>query len=346
MKAAILFACGQPLRVVDGIEVPSPGRGQVHVRLAFSGVCRSQLMEVRGGRGADPYLPHLLGHEGSAVVLATGEGVTKIAPGDRVVLGWIKGQGLDAAGATYRHGDSIIHGGGVTTFNTEAIVAENRCVRLPDGVPLDVATLFGCAVPTGAGMVMNEISVKTGTHAVVFGLGGIGMIAVMALRALDCASITVVDIEPNRLAAARELGATTTIDARTQDPVAHIRSLTRGLGADYAIDAAGQVRTIEQAFESVRKFGGQCVFASHPESGQRLSLDPHDLISGKIIRGSWGGASRPDVDIPRFAALYRSGRLPLERLVGTRYALEDINVALDDLAAGRVIRPLIDLGAA
>lgn len=346
MKAAILFACRQPLRVLDGIKVPPPGAGQVHVRLAFSGVCRSQLMEVRGGRGDDPYLPHLLGHEGSGTVLAVGEGVTKVTLGDHVVLGWIKGSGLDAPGPKYRLGDLVINAGGVTTFNTEAVVAENRCVKLPADIPLDVAPLFGCAVPTGAGMVMNEMSVTPGSHAVVFGLGGIGMIAVMALRSMNCTAITAVDIDPSRLGAARELGATTVVDARTQDPVALVRGLTKGLGADYAIDAAGQVRTIEQAFNSVRKFGGQCVFASHPESGQRLSLDPHDLISGKIIRGSWGGGSRPDVDVPRFAALYKAGKLPLERLVGRRYTLDEVNMALDDLAAGRVLRPLIDLSAA
>lgn len=346
MKAAVLYACGQPLRVVDGIKVPPPGPGQVHVKLAFSGVCRSQLMEVQGGRGADPYLPHLLGHEGSGTVLAVGEGVKKVVPGDRVVLGWIKGEGLNAPGPKYMLDGKPINAGAVTTFNTEAVVAENRCVGLPDGVPLDIATLFGCAVPTGAGMAMNEILVAPGSHAVVFGLGGIGMIAVMALKAMNCASIIAVDIEQGRLAAARELGATATVDAKAKDPVAEVHRLTNGLGADYAIDAAGQVRTIEQAFDSVRKFGGQCVFASHPESGQRLSLDPHDLISGKIIKGSWGGGSRPDIDVPRFAELYRAGKLPLEHLVGRRYTLDEVNVALGDLSAGRVMRPLIDFGAA
>lgn len=346
MKAAVLFECGKPLRVLDGITVPGPARGQVHVRLAFSGVCRSQLMEVRGERGQDPYLPHLLGHEGSGTVLAVGQGVTKVAAGDKVVLGWIKGQGLDAPGAKYRRGDMSLNAGGVTTFNTEALVSENRCVRLPAGVPLDVAVLFGCAVLTGAGMVMNEIAVKPGARAAVFGLGGIGMIAVMALRAAGCSTIVAVDVEPEKLASARELGATDTVDARTQDPVAAIRALTDGLGVDCAIDAAGRTRTIEQAFEAVRKFGGQCVFASHPASGERISVDPHDLISGKSLRGSWGGASQPDIDVPRFAALYREGRLPVDRLISKRYALDEINQALDDLASGKVMRPVIELDPA
>ena len=342
MKAAILFACGEPLRVLDGIEVPAPARGQVHVRLAYSGVCQSQLMEVRGSRGPDPYLPHLLGHEGSGTVVAIGEGVSKVAAGDSVILGWIKGDGLDAPGAKYRLDSTILNAGGITTFNTEAVVAENRCVRLPEGVPLDVAVLFGCAVPTGAGMVLNEIAAKPGAKAAVFGLGGIGMIAVMALKAAGCSRIIAVDVEPAKLAEGRELGVTDTIDARTVDPVAAIRALTDGLGVDCAVDAAGRSRTIEQAFESVRKFGGQCVFASHPASGERISLDPHDLISGRRIQGSWGGSSQPDRDVPRFAKLYREGRLPLDRMIGKRYALEEINTALDDLASGRALRPLID----
>ena len=342
MRAAVLYACGTPLRIVESIEVPAPGPGQVHVRLAYSGVCHSQLMEVRGGRGVDRFLPHLLGHEGSGTVVAVGEGVRKVAAGDRVVLGWIRGTGADAAGPRYRAGDTVLNAGGVTTFNSEAIVAENRCVKLPEGVPLDVAVLFGCAVPTGAGIVFNELAPSSDSQAAVFGLGGIGMVATMALRALGCRVIAV-DVEPAKLEAARALGVSDTIDARRHDPVEAIARLTDGRGVDFAVDAAGRTRTIEQAHAVVRRFGGLCVFASHPPSGERLSLDPHDLISGKQIRGSWGGASHPDTDVPRFAALYRDGRLPVGRLLGKRYSLDQINDALDDLEAGRVMRPLIVL---
>lgn len=343
MKAAILVKCGEPLLVRDGVEVPPPGYGQIAVRLAYSGVCHSQLMEARGARGPDRFLPHLLGHEGSGHVIAIGDGVTKCTPGDRVVLGWIKGSGIDAVPPKYRLGDMTINAGAVTTFNTVAIVSENRCTIVPEGVPLDVAVLFGCAVPTGAGMAINEVAPKPGAWSAVFGLGGIGIIALMALRAAGCERIIAIDIAPEKLKAARSFGATDVIDASKEDPVAAILSLTEGKGVDNAIDAAGQKKTIEQAFACVRKFGGLCVFASHPPSGQLLALDPHDLISGKQIRGSWGGASRPDVDVPKFAELYRSGRLPLDSLLSNRYQLDDINTALDDLASGRVMRPLIVL---
>ena len=340
MRAAVLFECGTPLRILDDIEAPAPGRGQVFVELSHSGICHSQLMEVRGGRGPDRYLPHLLGHEGAATVVSVGEGVTKVAPGDRVVLGWIKGGGLDAPGPKYRWRDKVLNAGGVTTFNTHAVVAENRCYRLPEGIPGDVAVLFGCAVPTGAGMALNELDPRAGASAVVFGMGGIGLVALMALRAAGCEPVIAVDVVREKLDMALECGATIAIDATKQDPVAAIRELTGG-GADYAIDAAGRARTIEQAFDSVRKFGGLCVFASHPPAGELIRLDPHDMISGKTIRGSWGGASDPERDIPRFADMYLAGKLPLERLIRDRYPLEEVDAALSALENKQSFRPLL-----
>lgn len=343
MKAAVLFECGAPLQILEDIEAPAPVRGQVFVELSHSGICHSQLMEVRGRRGPDPYLPHLLGHEGAATVISVGEGVTKVAPGDQVVLGWIKGGGLDAPGPKYRWREKTLNAGGVTTFNSHAVVAENRCYRLPKGIPGDVAVLFGCAVPTGAGIALNEINPQAGASAVVFGMGGIGLTALMALRAAGCAPVIAVDVVREKLDVALECGATIAIDASAQDPVAAIRDLTAGNGADYAIEAAGRARTIEQAFDSVRKFGGLCVFASHPPAGELIKLDPHDLISGKVIRGSWGGASDPERDIPRFAEMYLAGKLPLERLLRDRFPLEEVNSALSALEHGKSLRPLLVL---
>lgn len=343
MKAAVLFECGASLKIVEDIEVPAPGRGQVFVELSHSGVCHSQLMEVRGRRGPDPYVPHLLGHEGAATVISVGEGVTKVAPGDRVVLGWIKGSGLDAPGPRYKWRETVLNAGGVTTFNSHAVVAENRCYRLPESIPGDVAVLFGCAVPTGAGIVLNEVNPRAGASAVVFGLGGIGLVALMALRAAGCTPVIAVDVVREKLDVALECGATIAIDASVQDPVAAIRELTAGNGADYAIEAAGRVNTIEQAFDSVRKFGGICVFASHPPAGELIKLDPHDLISGKSLRGSWGGATNPERDIPHFAEMYLTGKLPLDRLIRDRFSLEEVNSALSALENKKSFRPLLVL---
>jgi S-(hydroxymethyl)glutathione dehydrogenase/alcohol dehydrogenase len=342
VKAAVLSTLNRPLEVMSGLRWDALRRGQVLVKLAYSGVCRSQLMEARGRRGADPYLPHLLGHEGTGKVIEVGEGVTKVKPEDLVVLGWIKGHGLDGGSTHYRQGDRKLNAGSVTTFNEFAVVSENRLTPLPKGVPLDVGVLLGCAVPTGAGIITNDLRPVAGSSIAVFGLGGIGMSALMATRLFDCKLVIAVDVAAEKLAMARDFGATQTLDASQEDPVAAIRKLTGGSGVDYAVEASGRAQVIEQAFESIRR-GGVCVFASHPAQGERVSLDPYELICGKQIRGSWGGNCVPDDDIPKFAALYRESKLPLEKLLTRRYTLDRINEALDDLEAGRVARPLIEI---
>lgn len=340
MHAAVLYEPGRPL-VIERLDIPEIGPGQVLVEMAFSGVCRSQLMEVRGGRGADRWLPHLLGHEGSGTVLQVGQGVTKVTSGDKVILTWIRATGQDASGAKFFNGKRFVNAGAVTTFGTHTVAAENRLVRLPSGVPLDVAVLFGCALPTGAGMVLNELRPQRQSSMAIFGLGAIGLSALMASRLLDCQPLIAVDVSAEKLAMARLFGATHTIDAKTQDPIEMIRQLTGGQGVDFSVEAAGSPRTIEQAFDVIRPHGGRCLFASHPESGKKICLDPYDLISGKTIAGSWGGASQPDHDVPKLAALYCDGQLPLERLLTRRYALSEVNQALDDLEVARVFRPLL-----
>ena len=344
MRAAVLYKLGAPLSVLDDISIPALKPGQVSVEMAYSSVCHSQLMEVRGKRGTDTYLPHLLGHEGSGVVKAVGKGVSKLRMGDKVVLGWIKGKGMDAGGTTYTRSGERINAGAVTTFCDYAIVSENRCVSLPEGVPMDVAVLFGCAVPTGAGIVINIVRPHNDSTVAVFGLGGIGMSALMATQLFRCSRVIAVDVEQQKLDLALSFGATDTVNSALIDPVMAIREMTGGIGVDYSIEAAGLARTIEQAFNGVRKGGGRCVFASHPESGAKIVLDPYDLISGKRIEGSWGGACDPDRDIPRFAELYREGKLPLEKLITRRYTLEQVNEALDDLEQRRVGRPLLVIG--
>lgn len=344
MKAMVLERLNEPLALRRDVEIPALARGQALVRLSYSGVCHSQLMEARGARGPDRFLPHLLGHEGTGIVESIGEGVSKVKPGDAVILTWIKSSGLDGGGAKYRCGDVTINSGAITTFNEKAVVSENRLVLLPKGMPMDLSVLFGCALLTGAGIVMNQLKPEPGTILAVFGLGGIGLSALIATQIYQCSKVIAIDVEDEKLELARELGATHTINARKQDPVAAIMELTSGVGLDYAVEAGGLIATIEQAFRSVKKGGGLCVFASHPPTGEKISLDPHDLISGKRIQGSWGGASNPDRDIPLLADLYLKGRLPLEKLIGKRYKLSEINEALADLENRRTTRPLIEIG--
>ena len=209
---------------------------------------------------------------------------------------------------------------------------------------MDVGMLFGCAVPTGAGIVTNTLRPHDGSTVAVFGLGGIGMSALMATQLFRCSRVIAVDVEQQKLNLARDFGATDTVNSTQVDPILAIRGMTDGHGVDYSIEAAGHTRTIEQSFAAVRKNGGRCVFASHPEAGAKIALDPYDLISGKRIEGSWGGGCDPDRDIPRFAELYRAGKLPLEKLISRRYTLDQINDALDDLEHRRIGRPLVVIG--
>ena len=344
MKAAILYQINQPLVIEEGIVIPILNPGQVLVKIAYSGLCHSQLMEARGYRGEDKYLPHLMGHEGSGVVVAIGEKVSKVKPDDYVILGWIKGRGENVIGTQYQKGNAIINAGAVTTFSEYTIISENRCVKLPEGVPLDVAVLFGCAILTGAGIVINEIHLQKENSIAIFGIGGIGLSALMAARLSECRPpVIAVDIEDEKLNLAMEFGATHVVNSRKKNPVQTIKQITNGTGVDYSIEAAGITSTIEQAFQSVRVQGGLCVFASHPKAGGKIKLDPYDLICGKQIRGTWGGGCDPDRDIPRFACLYQEGKLPLEKLLTSRYPLENINQALDDLEQRKIIRALIEI---
>ena len=341
MTAAVLWKTGKPLSIEEGIEIPRLERGQVLVKMSYSGVCRSQLMEVRGKRGKDKFLPHLLGHEGSGKVISVGPGVTKVSEGNWVILGWIKGKGKDVKGAKYNLGDQVINSGPVTTFSTYSIVSENRVVILPEYIPKDLAVLFGCALPTGSGILINEIKPRKNSKLAFVGLGGIGLSSLMASSIFECEEIIAIDVSEDKLKLAKKFGATHTINASRENVTKRVEKITNGNGVDYSIEAGGSIETIEMAFEILKINGGQCVFASHPEEGEKISLDPFDLISGKNIRGSWGGKSNPDKDIPKLANLYKRGLIPLEKLIKKRYKLEEINLALSDIEKKDAFRPLI-----
>jgi S-(hydroxymethyl)glutathione dehydrogenase/alcohol dehydrogenase len=343
-EAAILVELNQPLRQAT-LTLPALRPGQVLVEVAYSGVCHSQLHEVRGRRGPDRFLPHTLGHEGSGTVLEVGEGVAKVRPGDRVVLTWIKGRGADIPSTAYREGSTTINSGAVSTFMRRTITCENRLVPLAPDMPLCEAALLGCAVPTGAGVVVNAAKMNRNASVAVFGVGGIGLSALLAARMLDAQPLIAVDVVDSKLAEAVRLGATHAINSRQREPLTAILELTGGKGVDYAIEAAGRRETMETAFRAVRNQGGLCVLAGNLPHGERIALDPVDLIRGKRIVGTWGGETQPDDDIPRYVEWFRAGHLPLAELITREYRLEEINDALIDLEQGQVTRALVKMAA-
>ena len=343
IKAAVLFELNKPLEIRTLKRRPLES-GQVFVKILYSGVCRSQLMEVSGLRGDDRWLPHLLGHEGSGVVEDVGPDVKKFKKGDEVMLSWIKGNGIEAQGAIYDSDDVVINSGKVTTFSNYSVVSENRIIKKPRNLDFDTAVLFGCALPTGAGMVINEINVKleSSVIVIVIGLGGIGMSAVAMLLSLKIKNIIALDISAKKLDLVKSWGVNHTIDASKPN----IQELVQEIfpdGAEFCIESAGRVSTIELGFSLVNRNKGKLLFASHPPEGEKIRLSPHELISGKSIAGSWGGAIDPDRDIPILYHNFISANFPLNSLLTKPYSLLDINKALEDLESGKVLRPLIKM---
>jgi S-(hydroxymethyl)glutathione dehydrogenase / alcohol dehydrogenase len=340
-QAAVLVEIGKPVEIVE-LEIPDLKPGQVLVEIAFSGVCHTQVLECRGYRGQDPFLPHCLGHEGSGRVCAIGSGVTKVKVGDQVILSWIKGSGMNIPGTVYRWGDRGVNAGGITTFSQHAIVSENRVTVMPEEMSLRDAALLGCAAPTGLGAVFNTAQPSPGQSLAVFGSGGIGLCAVAGAAIAGCVPIIAIDLQPQKLELAVKMGATHTINASQTDPIAALNQICRG-GVDFAIEATGRPAVMGQALQSVRNQGGIAVVIGNARYGERIELDPGQLNAGKQLRGTWGGDTVPDRDFPRYGKLIHIGKLNLAPLVSTIYRLNDMNVALNDLETGKTARPLIDM---
>ncbi|GJL49441.1 MAG: dehydrogenase [Nitrospirales bacterium] len=326
------------------LEVPELQPGQVVVKVMYSGLCGTQLMEMQGKKGPDRYLPHTLGHEGAGVVIEIGEGVKKVQPGQNVVLSWIKGGGADVGKSVYRSEKGPVNSGAVSTFMEYAVVSENRVTPIPHWLPLKEASLLGCAVPTGAGIVFNTLKVKEQDSVAIFGIGGVGLSAFFAAQSVG-ARIIVIDQIDNKLQQAKKLGAWKTINITHEDPMSVIAEVTNGRGVDHSIEAAGQVTTMELAFQVTKEQGGTCVLAGNLEHGGEISLDPFALIKGKRLLGTCGGETTMDQDLPRFASLYQQGSLMLGQLISQVFPLGEINTAFEAMKKGVMGRVLIDVSS-
>ncbi len=271
--------------------------------------------------------------------------MNKVRPGERVVLSWIRGGGRDVGSTIYRSSRGQIYSGAISTFMRHMVTCENRVTPIPDGIPLQEGALLGCAIPTGAGIVFNIMGARPGSIFAVVGVGGVGLSAVMAAALIGATPIFAVDVLEYKPIHAEKMGASHLINASQRDPLEAIAELTGGRGVDYAIEAAGRRETMELGFRCVRDTGGLLVIAGNLSYGETISLNPFDLIRGKRILGTWGGESQPDRDIPMYARLYLSGRLPLDAMTGDTYRLPEINRALADLAQGKVTRALVDMAA-
>ena len=334
-KGAILIAQNRDLLIDDFILPKELLAGQVLVKLHRSGICGSQIGEIAGVKGKDNYLPHLLGHEGCGTILQTGPGVKHLSPEDLVVLHWRKGIGIESETPNYKWKDEILNAGWVTTFNTHAIISENRCTKIPNDTNYDVAALMGCAVTTGFGVVENNAKLKMGESVVVFGAGGIGLNIIQACRLVSSYPIIAVDLVESRLNLAKSMGATHTINSKYLNPFDEIESILGKNNLDVFIDNTGSTKIIEGGYGVVNSFG-RVVLVGVPKKGENISIFTLPLHFGKSIIGSYGGESNPTNDIARYLHLEKEGLISFEKIIGKYFDLSDINIAIELIKKGGI----------
>lgn len=337
-SAAILIEQRKPL-LVDEVEVPELGFGQVLVQVKVSRICGSQLGEIDGVKGPDKYLPHLLGHEGGGVVVEVGPEVTHVRPGDHVVLHWRPGAGIQAKPAQYRLGSKTINAGNITTFQGLTIVSENRVTRIPTDVDFEVAALLADTLTTGFGAVTRDAEVKIGESVVVIGVGGIGLGVVLGAHLAGAHPVIAADIHPAKLEKARAYGATHLINSREENLLESVQRILGG-PADVAFDVTGQPSVIEQAWR-VTGAKGRVILVGVMAHDRQFSFHTLPLHFGKVLTGSEGGSSRPQEDIPRFWRMIRDGRFDPRAMVSHRCTLANVNEAIATMRSGEALHTMI-----
>ena len=342
MKAAILVDQREPLVVAEVCEPDTLQFGQVRVQLCYSGVCGAQINEIDGAKGPDRWLPHLLGHEGSGVVLETGDGVTTVSAGDHVVLHWRPSDGIQSPTPKYSWNGRVVNAGWVTTFNERAIVSENRVTRIPPDFDLRIAPLFGCAVTTAIGVVNRDAKVGIGESVVIFGVGGVGLSIAQAAAMVSAHPVIAVDLHEDKLTLAMRLGATHGLDGKDTDVDAKIREIVGEAGADVVIETTGNARVIERAYQLAHP-DGRVILVGVPNKQDQVSIYTLPLHFNMTMKGSHGGDTQPHVDIPNYVRLCESGKLSLDGLITSEFSLDEINHAIDSVRAGAEGRCVISM---
>jgi len=339
MKAAVLVEQQTPLALAD-LQMPPLDVGQVMVKVEYSGICGKQLDEISGKQGPDPYLPHLMGHEGAGIVTEIGPGVRKVEPGDHVVMHWTKGAGIDSAPPRFKWDGAVVSAGWATTFSDYTIVSENRVTPIPKDLKFDVAALLGCAVTTGLGIVFNNAELMPGQSISVFGVGGVGLNVIQGAALVNAYPIVAVDLTDDKLDQAVAFGATHTVNASRDNPEDFLNDLTEGKGFDATVDVTGNPEVRETAYRLTSNTG-RTILAGVPGLEERMVIDSFPLHFGRRIFGSHGGETRPDADIPRYLSLYQLGKLKLDEQITHCFPLSEINQAIDVVRKGEAGRCMI-----
>jgi S-(hydroxymethyl)glutathione dehydrogenase / alcohol dehydrogenase len=357
VKAAVCYELGKPL-VIDDLEIRAPGFGEVMVKNAATAVCHSDIHLIRGELifGA----PIVAGHETAGYVEEVGEGVTRFKKGDHVLASVLISCGecvqcgtghpglcerqqweRDAASPyTNAKGEHIPQAFRVGSFAEYIIVDESQLVKLPQDLPSDRASLLACGVMTGFGAVVWRAKVRPGSSCAIVGVGGVGLNSVQGASLSGAYPIIAVDVNEQKLEAAKAFGATHTIDAAKADPVAAVRELTAGRGADYVFVTVGSAKAMEQSL-AMSVAGGTTVWVGVPNTPE-VTISPFLILRDeRVLTGSWIGSANPCVHIPKLIELYRAGKLKLDELISGRYRLEDINEAITAVERGEALRNII-----
>jgi len=360
-KAAVLYEAGQPA-VIEEITLEPPHRGEVLVHMEAAGVCHSDL-HVRDGTIPEP-LPMVLGHEGVGSIVEVGPEVTRFQTGDRVVLTLVPAcgscyfchlgrphlcttSGTMATHGVLRNGTSRLskenrtlhHFNSVSCFSEYMVIPQEGAVKIPHDIPLEVAAVLGCAIVTGVGAVERTAGVRPAESVAVIGCGGVGLNVIQAASLSGAHPIIAIDVHPDKLARARNFGATHGINARTQDVITSTQSITE-YGVDWAFEVLGNPRTIEQAWELIRP-GGTVVVVGLSPKGSRVSLPAFDFISEKNIRGCFYGSSRFHADVPIILGRIQAGRMRIDGMVSHSVPLEGLEDAFDRLRNGDGARTIL-----
>ena len=333
--AAILVGQRAPL-VVDEVEVPALKRGQVLVNIHATRVCGSQIGEIDGVKGPDKFLPHLLGHEAGAVVLEVGADVTHVAPGDRVVCHWRPGAGIDAGGSVYKWNGRNVNAGPITTFQKYAVSSENRLTKVPPETDFELCCLLADTLTTGFGIINNDAKVKADESVVIFGVGGIGLGAVLGAKLAGAKPIIGIDLHDHKLAKASEYGLTHQINASRENAAGRVREILGGL-ADVTIDGTGNPRVIETAYDLAKLRGGRCVLFGVMPSDQRVRIHTLPLHFGRVLTGSEGGQSRPEKDIPEILRVLASYKVGWRGFVSHRGRFSSLESDIAKMRSGDVV---------
>jgi alcohol dehydrogenase len=356
------YATSKPM-VIEELDLDPPGEGEVLLRIRAAGLCHSDLSTINGDRPRP--MPMVLGHEAAGEVMELGAGVTDFAVGDHVILIFVPScyacpscmEGRPAlcepaaktnvaatlpSGATRLSlgGQPVYHHVGVSAFSEYAVVSRRSIVKIDKSLPFEEAALFGCAVVTGAGAVVNTAKVPPGSRVAVVGLGGVGLMSMLAAKASGARQVIAIDMIDDKLRIAKQLGATHTVNAKDADAVEQVRAISEG-GVEFAFEMASSVKALELAYRVTRR-GGMTVTGSLPHPSHRFEVPASQMVvEERTLKGSYIGSCVPARDIPRFIALYQQGILPVDRLMSERIALKDINEGFDRLADGASVRQIL-----